>query len=167
MAASENPKYVKLYNEHVIPIGFCEYETVESIVGDAFVKFYDEDGKLIGVSKEPVYTIAGTALGDDSHLIRKTREDAIAHPIIIIDKDEELNLGVHKNDVEELSSCRGASSIPNALITANQEECELTPEHIVKWIIPNDTWEDVSDEPYVVVYDGKIIGYVKFVLNNE
>lgn len=162
-------RYVKIYDEHAIPAGFCEYETVESIIGDAIVRFYDEDGKLMGVSEEPVYTIVGEALGDDSHLIYKTREDAITNPIRLVDNAEgcEVNLYIYRNGKEELSSCRGASSIPNALITTNQEECELTPEHIVDWSIPNGTWENVSDEPYVVVYDGRIIGYVKFVLNNE
>lgn len=166
----ENTKYVKLYDDNAIPIGFCPFNTVESIVDDAIVHLYDESGNVIGVSKEPVYTIAGAALGDDHYLIRKTREDAIAHPIIIVDDTEESNLCIYKNDTEELSSCRGASSIPNALTTISPEECEISSDNLVEWQIPEGvSWPLVSDddEPYVIVYDGKIIGYVKFILNNE
>lgn len=44
-------KYVKIYNEQGLPLGFKGYNDVSSAIGDANVKLYDDKGRLVGVSE--------------------------------------------------------------------------------------------------------------------
>lgn len=44
-------KYVKIYNEQGLPLGFKGYNDVSSTIGDANVKVYDSKGHLVGMNE--------------------------------------------------------------------------------------------------------------------